>query len=116
MAFRQAVLPGALVGRPRQSRACVASAAVAVGWVSATGVAQRIHWNVIKRGRPLAAGLAPEAEWRRDRGSPLTARVSVATAREFVCRGHRHSGACRGGGGGGAQGLSGPSARPVSRS
>ncbi|CAK0797626.1 unnamed protein product [Prorocentrum cordatum] len=83
MAFR-APVPGRLVGKPDKARVHVASAAVAMGWISATGVSQHIHRNVLKVGRPRAAGLEPEAEWRRDRGSPLTPRSSDTTAWE-VC-------------------------------
>ncbi|CAK0841845.1 unnamed protein product [Prorocentrum cordatum] len=47
MAFRTPV-PGRLVGKPDKVSVRVASTTVAMGWISATGVSQHMHRNVLK--------------------------------------------------------------------
>eukprot|EP00959_Pyramimonas_sp_CCMP1952_P185141 3871359-Pyramimonas_sp.AAC.1 len=48
MAFEVPV-PGQLVGRPSEPRVYVASTTVAMGWISATGIAQHIHRNILRQ-------------------------------------------------------------------
>ncbi len=64
---------GRCVGQPGQSKVYVASTTVAMGWISATGVCQHIHRNMLRPQFSLSAGLPHEGEWRRDRPAPLTA-------------------------------------------
>ena len=71
-----APLPGELFGWEAGSWAYICSRVVAMGWLSAVGVCQHLHRNMVRRGTALPRGLPRERELRRDRPLPWTENTS----------------------------------------
>ena len=71
-------MDGNIVGKKPGTEVHAASAAVAMGWISATRVCQHLHRNMQRTGFPGSAGLRPEGERRQDRPNLFTAKVSDA--------------------------------------
>ena len=71
MTFSQPI-PGEVFGWAAGTQAFVCSIVVAMGWLSAVGVCQHIHRNMIRKGTAVPRGLPVEHELRRDRPTPWT--------------------------------------------
>ena len=80
MTFVQPV-DGSVVGKKPGTEVYVASATVVMGWISATGVCQHLHRNMLRTGCAGSAGLSAEGEWSLGRCSRFKAKVCDARAR-----------------------------------
>ena len=58
----------------------VASVTVAMGWISATGIYQRLQQTMLRTWFAGDATLCHEGKWRRDRPNPFTVKVCGARA------------------------------------